>query len=210
MRREHCSAYAIESKAPSASPRCAHSPAFPHSTPALPESCQPIRMPPAWLSHRRRILRRHNRPIRRRRVTPRQDSETLRRDVRLPAKALSSVPPPSLAIHQASALPPHQVSPPAAPSYQSRSFPASIHSSIVLAAPQLPRREPSRWRYRKPPPPKDYLSPRFVRRGPARATASPSPAPVPHPANRSKCIPRPSPARTPARCLPVPSPPKPE
>src|SRR5260370_11444179 len=167
-------------------------------------------MPPAWLSHRRRILRRHNRPVRRRRVTPRQDSETLQRDVHLPAKVLWSVRPPSLAKLRSRASPRRQWSPQVAPSYQSQSFPVSIHSSIVLAAPPLPRREPSRWRYRKPPPPKDYLSPRFVRRAPARATASPFPAPVPHPANRSKCIPRPSRGDTPVRCLPVPSPPKPE
>src|SRR5260370_24148506 len=167
-------------------------------------------MAPAWLSHRRRILRRHNRPVRLRRATQLQDSETLQQDVHLPAKVLWSVRPPSLATRQARALPRLQPSPQVAPSYQSQSFPASIHSSIVLAAPPLPRREPSRWRYRKPPPPKDYLSPRFVLRRPTRATASPSPAPMPHPANRSRCIPRPSPARTPARCLPVPSPPKPE
>src|SRR5260370_5993971 len=131
-------------------------------------------MPPAWLSHRRRILRRHNRPVRRRRVTPRQDSETLQRDVHLPAKVLWSVRPPSLAKLRSRASPRRQWSPQLSPSYQSQSLPASTHSSIVLADTPLPRRLPSRWPYRKPPPPEDYHSPRIVRRGAAHPTASPS------------------------------------
>src|SRR5260370_37658334 len=143
-------------------------------------------MPPAWLSHRRRILRRHNRPVRRRRVTPRQDSETLQRDIHLPAKVLWSVRPPSLAKLRSRASPRRQWSPQVAPSYQSQSFPASTHSSIVLADPPLPRREPSRLRYRNPPPPQDYLSPRLLGRGPVHATAQPVPPPVPHPSYLSR------------------------
>src|SRR5207249_4054208 len=126
-----------QSAARLAIPRCAHSRVSHHSTRALPESCRPIRTPPASLSHHRCTPARRNRLAHRQRAFLRQDSETPPQDSLPQVIARASAPLPSLAKRQAAASPRPQPSPPA------RALPRVSRSECVPRLSPADTRAPS-------------------------------------------------------------------